>query len=173
VFGAMTLMSLSFWASPAAADLITVDWKVLPAFVEEADGSPFYHCNDAPGHYDDLQCSYLWQHGLELVGDGVLLFGDKWFDGFRAGAVPEGELSPLAGDAALIRPRCEPAFAPCFDTFTPTRLEMDAFTIEAPKTNLFIISSRGAIRKVPSVDGTVIINFGGDEWTAIEWMRIG
>ena len=150
------------WPAVARADIITVDWDVVPHQQQELafDSSPFYQCSGAV--YTSRLCQSLWQGGLELGTTLFSFYDDKWFDGFG-----------LDGALALISPRCEAGLAPCFDTFTPISMQLSGFTDLDDPPNLFVASSRGGLVQIPASTGLNVINFGGPEWEDITSLEIG
>ena len=165
-----------FCATPARADLITVDWDVTPHEEGELafDDSPYYQCHGA--NYPYRLCDWLWQGGLGIDGDiHYDFFEDTWLDGYGKGE-NESWLMPLPGFAAvLISPECKPGLGPCFDLFTPKRMRIWGAEDQGPSPNLFIISSGGGLLKFPSLGGNapLSIDFFGDEWRNLSWLGYG
>lgn len=153
-------LAIGCWLLPATravAAPVTVTWNVVPHEDGELEQTPYYSCTGS--RWPDRRCEYLWDQGVELYGSGGESFwDDKWFEGYWGMAV---------------RPRCEPALAPCFDTFTPTRLELDAFSEFGHGANLFVQSSRGGVVKLPSVERPTVVDFRGDQWRSIQWLEVG
>jgi hypothetical protein len=158
--------------STASADVITIDWDVVPADIVDPNGFPYYEC-DGPGSRSLVKCDYHWDQGLELLSPEVRLYGDKWFDGFEAGAVPESALASDAGNAMRIQPSCRPGFAPCLDAFVPLQLILGVHVLDFPG-NVFVASSAGDILKLPSLaDQTYAIAFPLSMQEPIAWLRVG
>jgi len=149
--------------SRVSADPLTVTWDVVPREDGELDDTPYYSCTGS--EWPERRCQYLWEQGVELYAVGALFYDDKWFDGEGFGDPAEGVMG--------VRPRCEPALAPCFDTFTPTRLELDGFSEGGPGPNLFVQSSRGGVVKLPGVERPTVVDFTGSQWLSIEWLEVG
>jgi hypothetical protein len=164
--------AVTLWASTTTASVIAVDWNVVPQQIVDPDGFPFYKC-DSPGASEGVKCDYHWEEGIELISPEIRLYGDKWFDGFEAGAVPENDLTPEAGNAMRIQPSCKPAFAPCFGSFVPLQLTLDVALLDFPG-NVFISSSAGDILKLPSLaDDVYTIDFPNQMKQPVSWLRIG
>jgi hypothetical protein len=70
-----------------------------------------------------------------------------------------------------ISPWCKSGLAPRFDTFTPVTLGIYGYSFEEGWPNLFVLSSRDGVVKLPGVDGPV--NFSGPEWEDLSWLVIG
>ena len=163
-------MVVGLWAAPAHADLITVDWDVVPHAPGEIglDETPYYVCSGIT--YGNRSCYSLWEQGLELGAVLFSFYDDKFYDGTGS-----DEFEPFfEGDGVFrISPVCKSGLAPCFDTFTPVTLEINGATngIEAGWPNLFILSSRGGLVKLPGGNGPV--NFSGSEWEDLSWLEIG
>jgi hypothetical protein len=151
-------------AARAGAAPVTVSWDVVPHEDGELEETPFYNCSG--NSWSDRRCRYLWEAGMELYAVDFSFFDDKWFDGYGFGD------TSLSGTVMGMRPRCEPALAPCFDTFTPRRLVISGHENEGVDPNLFVVTSRGRVVKLRSVHGTAVIDFRPSQ-RPIEWLDIG
>ena len=158
----------------ATADVITVDWDVVPHDSGELDPTPYYSC--VGSEWGWRSCTYQWERGMEVAEGGffpVNFFDDMWFEGFAA--LPENEILSEGNPETVldIRPRCEPGLAPCFDTFTPMQLDLSAHSWFEGPVNLYARSSLGGLIKAPMVDGHVSLMFAGSDWEDVEWMQLG
>jgi hypothetical protein len=167
MLAAMTLGCVWLWGVPARADSITVDWDVVPHQDGDLEPTPYYYCSGATS--GSRRCEYLWEEGIELYAVDFSFFDDKWFDGYGFGYAE----SEIGTGVEGIRPRCEPNLAPCFDAFTPVRLELSGFFNEGDPPNLFVLSSSGAVIKLPSLDGLASIDFQGSAWERLAWLEVG
>jgi hypothetical protein len=158
------------WAAPVRADTITVDWDVVPHEDGELEPTPYYDCRG--DSFGGRRCEYLWEEGIELHGVNSRIYEDKFFDGEGGSFNFESALSTFAYGDVEIRPRCEAQLAPCFDEFSPLQLDLGGLFHHIPPA-LFITSSRGGLRKFPSVDGVIAIDFHGSQWEKLEWLQIG
>jgi hypothetical protein len=148
----------------AVAAPITVAWDVVPHEDGELEATPFYYCTG--DRWADRRCRYLWEQGMELYAVDFSFYDDKWFDGYGFGD------TSLSNTVMGMRPRCEPALAPCFDTFTPRRLVLSGYENLGPDPNLFVVTSLGRVVKLRSVQGTVVVDFSPSQ-RPIQWLEIG
>lgn len=166
IFGVVVALS----AVPARAALITVDWDVVPHDNTEIQfgDSPHYDCSGS--HYADRLCHSLWDTGLTLEATRFSFYDDKWFDGYGIG---ERESSILQG-VQRIRPECKAGLSPCFDSFTPQTLRIAGLSYDrSPSPNLFVLSSRGGLVKLPSLSGLASVDFVGGAWQDLAWIEVG
>ena len=166
IFGVVVALS----AVPARAALITVDWDVVPHDDRELvfDDSPYYDCSGS--RYPDRLCRSLWDTGLTLEATRFSFYDDKWFDGYGIG---EWE-SSIFGGVQRIRPECKAGLSPCFDSFTPQTLRIAGLSYDrSPSPNLFVLSSRGGLVKLPSLSGLASVDFVGGAWQDLTWIEVG
>ena len=171
-FAAITLLAGVLWTSPAAAELFETDWTHLThGEVPDPNPTPFWDC---PFVGESLICSWLWSQGLEISSNTELpMYGDgaPFFDAHGNDLPLESELP----DAGLLRiiAACRDGMKPCFSTFTPLSMVVDAFagyTDEGLEiAGAFVTSSRGGLVKTSSR----LASFAGAEWTDIAWMEVG
>lgn len=165
IFGVIVALS----AAPARADVFTVDWDVVPhdnTDIQYGD-SPRYDCSG--NFYTARFCSSLWDTGLTLEATLFSFYDDKWVDSF---GVAEQE-SSIGGGVQRIRPECKAGLSPCFDSFTPQTLRITGVSMAPPSPNLFVISSRGGLVKLPSINGLASIDFVGAAWQDLAWIEVG
>ena len=172
---AILALVVGLWAVPARAELITVDWDVVPheAGQTDDDNSPFYQCFGI--QWTNRTCQFLWEQGLELGrGQFYPLYDDKFLDstGLEDDEPFSGPFFPSSG-LLKITPVCKSGLEPCFDSFTPVALRV--FRSGPHAANLFVVSSRGGLVKVPSLDNPNddAIALSGSEWENIAWLSIG
>jgi hypothetical protein len=156
------------WIPGVTAAPITVDWDVVPHDYQELHfgDSPHYDCEGAI--YTGRYCRSLWDTGLTLEATLFSFYDDKWFDGYGIGE-PE---SSISSGVQRIRPECKVGLGPCFESFTPLTLEISG-EFQGPQPNLFIISSRGGLVKLPSQGGVASVDFAGAAWHDLAWMEVG
>ena len=152
-----------FWTVPALAGPITVDWDVVPHQDKEIHfgDSKRYDCEG--DEYSTRLCHSLWDHGLELSATGFSFYDDKWFDGYGVEYGGGGHIAAV----------CKPGLAPCFPSFTPLTLRIAGYSGGGPAPNLFIMSSRGGLMEIPSLNGLTSIHFAGSEWEDLVWLEFG
>ena len=163
------LILSSLGASAARAAPIVVDWDVVPHDNQEVHfgDSPYYECDGDV--YTARLCQSLWDTGLTLEATLFSFYDDKWFDGL---GIAEAE-STILGGVQRIRPECKAGLDPCFGSFTPLTLRIEGLYNSGIPPNLFVISSRGGLVKVPSVIGLTSIDFAGDAWRELDWLEVG
>jgi hypothetical protein len=164
---ATSLLVGMLWTSPANADLFVATWNHHLHEVPEPTVTPFWDCRDFGG--GGLICAWLWQSGLEISSDTDLpLYGDGGpsYDAYGTELPFESDLP----DSGLLRivAACRVGQAPCFKTFTPIRISVDAYA-EDTDVGAFMTSSRGGL--VTTSNGTA--SFTGTAWTDITSMAIG
>lgn len=147
----------------------TADWDVVPHEPHETafDNSPYYQCEGV--FYSARYCQWLWDTGLTLEETLFSFYDDKWFDGYGLGE-PE---SFIFSGVQRIRPECKTGLGPCFDSFTPVTLGMWGEFNSGIPPNLFVISSRGGLVKLPSQSGLALVDFVGDAWHDLAWIEVG
>jgi hypothetical protein len=166
---AILALVVGLWATPARADVFTVDWDVVPHEFREVafDNSPYYDCSGS--HYSTRLCQWMWDTGLSL--DKFELFDSFYDDRFFEGGVADLEerIGPQSG-VLRIAPQCKAGLGPCFESFTPLTLTMYGYSF-GPPPNLFVLSSRDGL--VKTSDDSVPIVFAGSAWQDLDWIEVG
>ena len=169
---ALVALVVALWAAPTHAALITVDWDVVPhdhgpiTFGE----SPYYECDGSS--YGTSLCYSLWDEGLELGRITWSFYDDKFVDGYGIGE-DEGDIGPGLAGGQRISPVCKSGLSPCFDSFTPDTLRIVGLSSLGPDPNIFVLSSKGGLVKLPSLSGLASIGLSGSQWTDLDWLEIG
>jgi hypothetical protein len=163
------ILVFSWLATPVTghASVITADYYSIDVPPSDEDSvSPYYSCA-AGFHEDARRCDYLWQAGLELLspspGGDSGLYADAYISRSDGGDGPYE-----------LHPRCEPALAPCFETFTPLLFEFRDLS-QVFYTAVYLTSSRGGHQEFLWMpDGAHrAITFDGDLWRDLEWLLFG
>ena len=158
--------------STVAAVPITVDWDVVPhgaQHIEHGD-SPFYECSG--DFYSARLCQSLWDEGLELGAISFSFYDDKFVDGYGVGE-EEADIGIGLSGGQRISPLCKTGLPPCFDSFTPVTLRIVGASNLGPDPNLFVISSKGGLVKLPSLSGLTSVSLSGSVWEDLSWLEIG
>jgi hypothetical protein len=156
------------WVAPVAAETFTATWDYRLSGGKVPEPSPFYNCGFVGS--GGLICHWLWDQGLEVsdITFGPLYGnGGPYFDAFGFQLPLESDLRNEPGLLQIV-PKCLDGFQPCFDTFTPLRMEAFGNFSEAPGGVFFSSSKGGLLTTFDSV-----ANFAGPEWTDIAWIEIG
>jgi len=166
---ALLALVVALSATPARADLFTVDWDVVPhdnTVIQHGD-SPFYDCDGS--QYENRLCYSLWDTGLALERVLFSFYDDRFYDGYGSG--------DTSGESVFaIAPVCKAGLSPCFDLFTPVTLRISGLSMSVETApNLFVLSSRGGRIDLPSQDGQATINFVGlgSEWENLGSLELG
>lgn len=155
------------WPSPVRADVITVDWNVVPQRDGRLVPTIHYDCFGDRRFY--RSCQFLWEKNLELRGELGGFYEDKWTDGYGLGT-PEHDIPGPFGAVNLIQPVCKRP--PCFETFTPLSMVVYGGYDEGPPPNVFIYSSKGGLVKLHDPTNTVV-DFVGEAWLDIASLELG
>jgi hypothetical protein len=169
---ALAALVIAMWAAPAHASVITVDWDVVPHDDQELafDDSPYYQCSGVS--YSTRLCQSLWDTGLALDATSFSFYDDKFVDGYGVGE-DEANIGPGLPGGQRISPECKSGLSPCFDSFTPDTLRIVGLSSLGPDPNIFVLSSKGGLVKLPSLFGLASISLSGSEWTDLSWLEIG
>ena len=169
---ALVALVVALWAAPTHAALITVDWDVVPhdhGPITYGD-SPYYECDGSS--YGTSLCYSLWDEGLELSRITWSFYDDKFVDGYGVGD-DEEDIGPGPAGGQSISPLCKAGLSPCFDTFTPHTLRIVGLSSGGPDPNIFVLSSKGGLIKLPSLFGLATLDLSGSEWTDVTSIDIG
>ena len=157
------------WPTASHASEFTAVWSgVVPSAQpnEIPPASPFYDCPTWGG--GGLICDFIWDEGLELRREGFPIYGDStppFYDGF-------GNNTGIGSGDVTINAVCLPGVAPCFDTFTPIRMDMSAFDFRGA-SGVYFTSSRGGLIMLPDANAVGTVEFSGDLWTNVTSIGIG